>query len=206
MYAVITEFISEHKLPPDRFVIYPQISLRWKPDKPRDDRVEVPDFGIGNFTHQSPIFRVRVGAEAKWSLPVMANLPAPNTIAANEDVMAALHTLYYQGEDQAKAAIKGEQTLASSVPWLLFVGPYWASVVYGPFSAGQLTVRTHKPSDSADFLETIRANLRLKRAPVQRDLYLLGTNESAAELERIFAHTDPLVDIWRREAAVYHCT
>ena len=85
----------------------------------------------------------------------MANLPAPNTIAANEDVMAALHTLYYQGEDQAKAAIKGEQTLASSVPWLLFVSPYWASVVYGPFSAGQLTVRTHKPSDSADFLETI---------------------------------------------------
>jgi hypothetical protein len=206
IYAVISEFISEHKIPSDRFVIYPQISLRWKPDKPKDDREEVPDFGICNFTHQSPFFKIRVGAEAKRSLPVMENLPAPHTIEADRDVLKALHGLYYQGEDQAKAAVKGEQTLMADIPWLLFVGPYWASVVYGPFSADQLTVRTHKPSDSADFLETMRAKLRFEQPPVQRHLFLLGTDESAAELERIFTHTDPMVDGWRNEAAVYDCT
>jgi hypothetical protein len=150
-YAVLSEFISEHKSPPDRFVIYPQISLRWKPDNPRDTRSEVPDFGLGNFI-------LRVGAEAKRSVDdVMGGLPHPSAIQDDPNVMAAFHALFYQGEDKAKAAMKGMQTFSNTIPFLLFVGPYWASVQYGAFTPAQLSVRTHKPSDSSDFKEAVKA-------------------------------------------------
>jgi len=204
-YAVISEFISEHKTPPDRFVIYPQISLRWKPDDPKDVREEVPDFGLGNFTHQTPYFKLRIGAEAKRSLEVMASLPEPSVLETHLDVLSTFHSLFYQGEDQAKAAIKGRQTFLDLIPFLLFVGPYWVSVRYGPFTPNELGVRTHKSSDSADFLETTRAIARFNAQPIRRRLYLLGTNESTAELERVISSTDHLAENLRAEAAQYSC-
>jgi hypothetical protein len=205
-YAVISEFISEHKSPPDRFVIYPQISLRWKPDNPRDTRSEVPDFGLGNFTLQEPYFILRVGAEAKRSVDdVMGDLPDPSAIQDDPNVMAAFHALFYQGEDQAKAAIKGMQTFLNTIPFLLFVGPYWASVQYGPFTPAQLSVRTHKPSDSSDFKEAVKAARRLSEMPTQRHIYLLGTTESSRELERIISSTDAVANSLRFEANNYHC-
>ena len=204
-YAVISEFLAEHKNPPSRFVIYPQISLRWKPDNPNDKREEVPDFGLGNFTHQSPYFKLRIGAEAKRSLDVMMNLPEPSAIETLTTVVSAFHSLFYQGEDQAKAAIKGRQTFVDHIPYFLFVGPYWVSIQYGPFTASELGVRTHKVSNSADFAESTKAIARLEGPPIQHHLYLLGTNESTAELERVISSTDGLAHHLIVEAAQYHC-
>ena len=170
-YAIISEFLFQHKNPSDRFVIYPQISLRWKPDKPDDDREEVPDFGIGNFIHQTPFFKLRIGAEAKRSLDIVRGLPSPNVIEDDVVVMRSFHKLYFQGEDQAKAAVKGKHTVDDDiVRWLLFIGPYWASANYGPFTPEQLGVRTHKPSGSADYVEAKKAKSRLQGQSIRLHL------------------------------------
>jgi hypothetical protein len=204
-YAIITEFLLQHKHPADRFVLYPQLSLRWKPEDLRDTRAEVPDIGVGNFTLQAPCFKMRLGVEAKRLLGAMHGLPQPRAIQDDEDVLNAFHSLFYQGEDQAKAAIKGGHTLSTVIPYLLFVGPYFTSVNFGPFSSEQLGVRTHKPSDSADYRETVKAASRLASPPTRRTLYLLGMHESAPELERIISLTDVLAWTLRKEAATYQC-
>jgi hypothetical protein len=204
-YAVIIEFLLEHKCPADRFVLYPQLSLRWKPEDPRDTRAEVPDIGIGNFTLQGPHFKMRLGVEAKRLVSAMRGLPVPRVIQDNEDVLNAFHSLFYQGEDQAKAAIKGGHTLSTAIPYLLFVGPYFTPVKFGPFTSEQLGVRTHKPSGSADYKETVKAASRLASPPTPRTLFLLGTRDSALELERIISSTDTLARPLMQEAATYQC-
>ena len=131
----------------------------------------------------------------------MVSLPEPETIQTNLEVMTVFHTLFYQREDQAKAAIKGNMTFSMTMPYLLFSGPYWTSVQYGPFTSAQMTVHTHKPSDSADFVETTKAAHRLAMAPVQRHLFLLGTPESAEELERVIASMDGIAQALQAEVA-----
>jgi hypothetical protein len=205
-YAVIHEFLLKHKIPADRFVLYPQISLRWKPHNPRDTRAEIPDIGVGNFTLRTPYFKMRLGVEAKRSLNLMHGLPEPRAIQDDEDVMHAFHSLFYQGEDQAKAAIKGGHTLSREVLYLLFVGPYFVPVKFGPFTSEQLGVRTHKPSDSADYKESVKAAARLASPPTPRTLFLLGTHDSMVELEDIISSTDTLAQCFRQEAADYRCT
>ena len=202
-YAVITEFLLEHKRPAERFVLYPQLSLRWKPEDPRDTRAEVPDIGVGNFTLLTPHFKMRLGVEAKRILSVMHGLPDPQAIQGNKDVLNAFHSLFYQGEDQAKAASKGGYTLSPAIPYLLFVGPYFTSVTFGPFSRGELGVRTHKPSDSGDYNETIKAEVRLASQPTPRPLFLLGTHDSTMELERMISLSDTLAGPLIQEAATY---
>ena len=160
-------------------MLYPQLSLCWKPRLPKDTREEIPDIGVGNFTLRAPCFKMRLGVESKMTLDVMKNLPEPIDIQDRGDVMNAFHSLFYQGEDQAKAAIKGGHALSETLPYLLFVGPYFTPVNYGPFTPQQLGVRTHKPSDSADYKESLRAASRLASEPVICPLYLLGTNDSA---------------------------
>jgi hypothetical protein len=64
-YAVITELLLQYKHPVERFVLYPQLSLRWKPDDLKDTRAEIPDIGVGNFSLQAPCFKMRLGIEAK---------------------------------------------------------------------------------------------------------------------------------------------
>lgn len=204
-YAVITEFLLQYKHPIERFVLYPQLSLRWKPDDPKDTRAEIPDIGVGNFSLQTPCFKMRLGVEAKRLVGAMQNLPEPMAIQDHEDVLSAFHTLFYQGEDQAKAAIKGGHTLSEAIPYLLFVGPYFTPVNFGPFNSQQLGVRTHKPSGSADYKETLRAKSRLALPPTRRKLYLLGTNDSATQLDDIISSTDALAQPLIQEAATYQC-
>lgn len=165
-YAVIREFLLQHKVPPGRFVLYPQLSLRRKPEIQKDDREEIPDFGVGNFTLQMPLrtslFKMRFGVESKRIVKVMEGLPEPATVQGRTDVRLAFRGLFYQGEDQAKAAIKCGHAPSPTVPYLLFIGPYFAPVTYGPFTPPQLGVRTHKPSDSADYFETFNAAANLE--------------------------------------------
>jgi hypothetical protein len=204
-YAVIIEFLLQYKHPVGRFVLYPQMSLHWKPNNPKDTRKEIPDISIGNFTLQVPYFKMRLGVEAKRLLGVMVNLPEPMAIEGHEDVMIALHILFYQGEDQAKAAIKGGHTHTNTIPYLPFIGPYFMPVKYGPFNPNQLGVRTLKSSDSADYTETMMANIRFKSPPIQHKIYLLGTNDAAIQLDNIISETDALAEPLIQEAASYQC-
>ena len=191
MYPVITEFLGELKAPRERFVIYPQLALPWKPDDAKDKRKEIPDFAIGNFDFaNAPHFKVCVGAEVKHAIPVMLDLPEPSAIENNEFVKIVFHGLFYQAEDQAKSAMKGSSNLTVPMPFLLFVGPYWTSVQFTAFNDAQLSVRTHKPSTSGDFIEATNAQARLMSRPKRRHIYLLGTAASRAEMERVIATTD----------------
>lgn len=205
-YAVICEFLMEHKVPKDRYVIYSQLALPWKPEN-QDRRREVTDFGVGNLTlNGPPYFKLRVGAEVKRALPVMTNLPMPSAIEDEMEVKSAFHELYFQGEDQAKAASKGGFNFPNrpQIPFFLFVGPYWTSVSYGPFSEAELSVRTHKPSPSADWKATQLAKLRLKSNPSRRTLYLLGTTDSAIAMGHVISATDGHAAPLRAAANNFH--
>ena len=188
--------------PSDRFIISPQIFLRWKPDNPEDTRAEIPDFGLGNFSLHAPHIKLRLGLEVKRCVNAMEALPDSLSLQSYVDIMSTFHEVFFQGEDQAKAAVKGHHfSETDTVPWLLFIGPYWTRVQYGPFSPAQLTTRTHKPSDSADFMATLIAEKKL--ASVARPLYLLGTAESAMQLEQFIASTDSTVQHLRDAAVGY---
>jgi len=184
----------------------PPLALPWKPGEIPDRRREVTDFGVGNLTlNGPPYFKLRIGAEVKRALPIMTDLPAPSAIEDGIEVKSAFHDLYFQGEDQAKAAIKGGFNFPNrpQVPFFLFVGPYWTSVSYGPFSEAKLTVRTHKPSASADWKETSRAMLRLKSNPSRRTLHLLGTTQSAIAMGQVIATTDGYAAPLRAAAKIF---
>ena len=158
-YAVIAEFLLQHKYPPGRFVLYPQLSLRWKPHVQKDRREEIPDFGVGNFSLEAPYFKMRLGIEAKRLLDSLKVIPEPRAIEGSADVLNAFHSLYYQGEDQAKAAFKGRHPLSEEIPYLLFVGPYFQSVKYGSFGTKDLGIRTLKRSKSDDYKEALKVDL-----------------------------------------------
>lgn len=204
-YAAICEFLFLHKTPPERFTIFPQLLLKWKPDTPKDARAEIPDLGLGNFSMPTtPHVSLRLGVEVKRCMDLMRSLPECSDLEDVLDVRRAFHKLYFQGEDQAKAAVKGKLVpTLDGVPWLLFIGPYWTTVKYGPFTPAQLTARTHKPSPSGDYMATIEAQRQLEQAPARRPLHLLGTAISAAQLESIIAMTDAQVQELRHAAANY---
>jgi len=204
-YPVISEFLLQHKLfSASRFTIYPQLRLLWKPERQSDQRSEVPDMGLVNF-RLAPPFLFRVGVESKrvdWEL--MRTLPAPDTLENNENLMDRFHFLSLQAEDQAKAVVKnGHVPYNCTVPYLLFIGPYWTHQIFGPFNEAQLTVRNHKPSDSGDFYETLKAARRAEKQPTRRKLFLLGTVESALELEDIITSTDVFASATQQEAEQY---
>ena len=98
VYAVFTEFLTQLQSPQERFVIYPQLSLKWKPHAEQDRRAEVPDVGVGNLTlpGTSPTFKLRFGVEAKRSTEAMQSLPSPSTILAQDDVITAFHRLFFR--------------------------------------------------------------------------------------------------------------
>lgn len=81
----------------------------------------------------------------------MAGLPHPDVMASKLEVQRVLWEAYFQAEDQAKAAVRGEH-LPKQRPldYLLFVGPYWTHVTLGLFDRENLAVRTHKESPSGD--------------------------------------------------------
>ena len=145
---------------------------------------------------QQPYFKLCVGAKAKQATHgIMRTLPTPATIEDNEDVKAAFHLAFFQGEDQAKAIIKGGLAHLAEIQYLNFIGPYWMSVIYGPFTPTQLEISTHKPSDSADFIESVRASRKLAQMPIHCKLYSLRTAESNVKLEDIIQSTDAAVKL-----------
>ena len=195
LYAVFNEFAILHQQR-HRFVIYPQMNLKWKPQDTRDRRSEVPDFGLGNFTlpNSSPNFKLRCGVEAKRAINIMTSLPPASSIMHIEDVESLFHILSFQAENQAKAAYKNGYPLSDNgVQWILLVGPYWVPKMFGPFSEAESTVRAHKTSGSADFEATMELLNQMEGPPPQLDeLYLLSTQESFSRLEEIIASTDQL--------------
>ena len=117
VYAVFTDFVYRHKTPL-RFTVYPQMHLKWKLDEETDRRCEVPDLGLGNFTLPgvTPRFKLRVGVEAKRGIAVMATLPRPESIITHPAVELAFREVYFQAEDQTKAAYKNGYPLSDQGP------------------------------------------------------------------------------------------
>jgi hypothetical protein len=70
VYPVIVEFLLRHKFPPYRFILSPQISFKWKPEDPTDQREEVANLGAILFTRNS--CKLRFGVEAKRATTIMA--------------------------------------------------------------------------------------------------------------------------------------
>lgn len=200
IYAVFTHFLKAHDKTPHRFTIYPQMNLRWNPMEPGDQRAEVPDFGLGNFTLPGhlPVFKLRCGVEAKRALEIMEKLPEPDSITSNFDLMTTFHRLYLQAQNQAKAAYRNDYHLANDgIWWILLVGPYWKPYKFGPFSEAELGVRALKSSSSDDFEETMKLQQLVNKPPSKLyKLFLLGTAESYEELERILVSTDVLAQRW----------
>jgi len=202
VYAVFVEFLGPHKTPLERFVIYSQLSLKWKPDVKEDRCSEIPDLGVGNFAVGAmPPFKLRFGVEEKRAIEEMRGLPPPSSMINNNAVRFAFHSLYFQAQDQAKAAIKGQYPLlGGTVQWILLIGPYWVPVVFGPFAEAELTVRAHKKeSPSGDWLAQVSLNRERDGSPRPLpELNLLCDDSSFARLEQIIsatdAHAQPLVN------------
>src|SRR5271154_3871355 len=93
LYAIFNEFVTLH-LQRHRFIVYPQMNLKWKPQDAQDRRSEVPDFGLGNFTLPGslPSFKLRCGVEAKRAISIMASLPPANSIMRSTDVASLFHS------------------------------------------------------------------------------------------------------------------
>jgi hypothetical protein len=196
LYAIFNDFLALHQRPLRRFTIYPQMNLKWKPTDQQDRRSEIPDVGLGNFMPPGifPFFKLRCGIEAKRAIRVMSDLPPPESLMTASDVMSAFHTLFFQAQNQAKAAYKNKYPLSNDgIQWILLVGPYWLPRTFGPFSEPESTVRAHKVSGSADFDETMKLLEDMEGPPPEiQELYLLGTPESFTRLEEIVAYTDVL--------------
>lgn len=195
VYAVFMECLARLKDPQERFVIYPQLSLKWKPSAEDDKRAEVPDVGVGNFNlpGASPAFKLRFGVEAKRSMETMQSLPPPSTILAQRDVIATFNKLLFQAKNQAKAAIKNGYPITNdTVDWILLVGPYWRICTFGPFTEAELEVQAHKPSPSADWLETLKEKRRTEAPPLAlHELFLLSEEASFTRLVALLALTQP---------------
>ena len=195
VYGIFVEFIMSKKNPSQRFILSPQLNLKWKPDHHRDKRAEIPDFGIGHFTlpGTNPTFKLRCGVEAKRAMDEMATLPAPESLIENHRVDMAFHSLYFQVMDQAKAAYKNDYPLCEDgVHWILLVGPYWISEKFGPFTEAETTVRGKKQSDSGDYKETVNILSAMNKIRKLRpgDLYILNSKRSSDRLEEILKSTD----------------
>lgn len=93
VYAVFTEFLTVHKDLQEHFVIYPQLSLKWKLDDPQDKWSEVPDVSVGNFTLPGtvPTFMLRFGVEAKRAVQAMHLLPPAQSLCEDREVLLTFH-------------------------------------------------------------------------------------------------------------------
>ena len=190
VYAVV-EFMLRHKNPPCRFILYPQMSLKWKPNNPLDTRQEITDLSLVIFTQNG--YKIRCGVEAKRATSIMAQLPDANYIIHNPQVQEAFCLAKDQAMDQAKAAFKNNYCFDRKKPirWILVVGPYWTPILLGPFSQADLTVRSHKPSPSEDFRARIKIDVVLTQPPPElEELYCFNSESSYDCLEAILKETD----------------
>ena len=191
-YGVITEAFFLHKKPRNRYTLFPQLYIPWKPSMP-DPRGILPDFGIGRYYEQPPHIRLQGGVEVKRATTFMIQLPPPGIVARDENVKIILHTSQFQAADQAKAAVKGGLLPNTQLLWLMFIGPYFTTLEFGPFSAQQLITRSHKPNPSGDFSETLDIMMKKDADPIVYDLYLLGTPAAAEKLEFFINYTSKLL-------------
>jgi len=182
-YGVITEAFIYHKNPYDRFTIFPQLYLRWKPTDPSDRRGSIPNFVLGQYINAWPWVQLQGGAEVKRAMKKMEGLPHADTMALDDELQKILQVTRGQARDQAVSAIKELRMPNRKLKWLLFVGPYFAEVELGPFSDAELQTRKHKPNPSGDVVELIIAKLEKQASPVYLPLYRLGTVEAAMKLE-----------------------
>lgn len=197
VYGIFTDFLTPFKANyPERFTIYPQMSLKWKPQIISDRRAEVPDVGIGNLTPPGAdvAFKLRCGVEAKRAIEVMTSLPHADEIRDLVEVKAAFHQVYFQAQNQAKAAFKNGYYLhQDKVLWICLVGPYWVLYTFGAFTEAQSSVRagTHKMSQSGDWEQQVLLNEEMASPPPPlRNLYRLDTEESRLALQEILESTD----------------
>jgi len=191
-YGLITEAFILHKQPRDRYTIFPQLFIPWRPEVPTDCRGNMPDFGLGCYSESPPHVRLQGGAEVKKASPSMIKLPPTNVISKHEDVKNSFHNAQFQARDQAKAAVKGGHLPNKELQWLIFVGPYFTILKFGPFTKEQLITRTHRPNASGDFQQTLTILAQKNADPIERDVYLLGTPEAAEKLE-LFINTTSLL-------------
>ncbi|KIJ46953.1 hypothetical protein M422DRAFT_226590 [Sphaerobolus stellatus SS14] len=183
-YGVITEAFILHKQPQERFTLFPQLFLPWNPNDPNDARGCLPDLGLGRYYDSVPHVRLQGGVKVKRAVAEITHLPSANDAAEIEALQTVIHTTVTQAEDQAKAAVKGGLLPGDkTLQWLIFVGPYFTCIRFGPFAGAQLQTRGHKPNDSGDWLAAIEIQ-RSKEKRQKYPIYLLGTSEAAAELER----------------------
>ena len=199
VYAVLVEFLVRHKNPPYRFILYPQMSLKWKPGVVEDPRHEITDLGLVIFTRNG--YKLRCGVEAKRAAPIMAELPDAKYLIGNLVVRNIFILARYQAMDQAKAAFKNDFCFNPKQPihWMLVVGPYWTPIQLGPYSEAELTVRSHKKSSTEDFRARINLDLLEKRTPFElKELHCLNSPSSYDRIEEILEETDgaarPFID------------
>ena len=188
-YGVITEAFILHKQPRDRYTIFPQLFIPWKPAAVADSLGALPYFGLGRYYDVPPYIRLQGGIEVKKATQSMIKLPPPSIIAEDEDIKNTLHVCQFQAIDQAKAAVKAGLLPNAKLLWLMFVGPYFTILKIGPFSEDQLITRSHKQNPSGDFAESLAITSRKAAQPVTRDLYLLGTPDAAEKLEFFITST-----------------
>jgi hypothetical protein len=64
------------------------------------------DFGLGTFTLPGtvPFFKLHCGVEAKHAIETMENLLPPETMLFTYNIRSHFQNLYFQTQDQAKAA------------------------------------------------------------------------------------------------------
>jgi hypothetical protein len=196
VYGIFIDFMIPHKTPSTRFTLSPQLSLKWWPEDEQDQRKEIPDFGIGIFTKRGehPRFKLRCGVEIKRAIEEMTSLPSPDSLINDPGTLIVFHTLYFQAQDQAKAAYKNRCPLSEDgIDWLLVVGPYWTPVTFGPFSDAEVSVRAYKLSDSGDHVAMSKVLAALRRNPRRlQELYILNSDKSFRRLGQIFRSTDHL--------------
>ncbi|KDQ11757.1 hypothetical protein BOTBODRAFT_446002 [Botryobasidium botryosum FD-172 SS1] len=165
--GLIMEAFIQHKSPPKRYAIFPQI-LPFK-HRPPHDR-----FGgttralcLGQQMKVEPYVHLQGGVEIMDVLPEMAGLPAASTLEDLEVVRDSLAEAYLQAQDKVGGGIEAGFLPDADVPWLLFVGPYFAPVTFSRVDEQQPAPRTHS-------------------------LYLLGTPEAAEQIELFLSRRSKL--------------
>ena len=126
-YGVITEAFIYHKNPYDRFTIFPQLYLRWKPTDPSDRRGSIPDFVLGRYIDAWPWVQLQGGAEVKRAMKKVEGLPHADTMALDDELQKILQVTRGQARDQAVAPAQSESQMAAS-RWPIFcrnrIGPF----------------------------------------------------------------------------------
>ncbi|KAF8984615.1 hypothetical protein BDQ17DRAFT_1498769 [Cyathus striatus] len=189
LYGLILEAILLHKVPQTRFTIFPQLYLHWH-EGATSRAGDIPDFGIGRYAEGTPHIKLYGGIEIKSGTPGMELLPPPDQVLTQFGVREKLYFLLSQAEDQAKAAVKQNMLPKfHQSHWLLFVGPYFASVSFGPFDEDELITRATVENDSGDYGVFVRM---MKRREVQVDtisLFRIGTDEAVETIEEFLSDT-----------------